>query len=92
MVLYLILSGKAQGWTGSLGQNGWGAGYNGASAARPKAMGRMRGPLGARLGAPAAQRASQARRDSRPPPAPARALRARRSKTFTRRPQRTAPR
>jgi hypothetical protein len=21
--------GKAQGWTGSLGQNGWGAGYNG---------------------------------------------------------------
>ena len=29
MVLYLILSGKAQGWTGSLGQNGWGAGYNG---------------------------------------------------------------
>ena len=28
-VLYLILSGKAQGWTGSLGQNGWGAGYNG---------------------------------------------------------------
>ena len=29
VVLYLILSGKAQGWTGSLGQNGWGAGYNG---------------------------------------------------------------
>ena len=29
IVLYLILSGKAQGWTGSLGQNGWGAGYNG---------------------------------------------------------------
>jgi aquaporin Z len=28
-VLYLILSGKAHGWTGSLGQNGWGAGYNG---------------------------------------------------------------
>src|SRR3984957_18127036 len=26
-VLYLILSGKAQGWTGPLGQNGWGAGY-----------------------------------------------------------------
>src|ERR1700738_872976 len=25
-VLYLILSGKAQGWTGGLGQNGWGAG------------------------------------------------------------------
>ena len=29
IVLYLILSGKAQGWTGSLGQNGWGPGYNG---------------------------------------------------------------
>jgi aquaporin Z len=29
VVLYLILSGKAQGWTGSLGQNGWGTGYNG---------------------------------------------------------------
>ena len=29
VVLYLILSGKAQGWTGSLGQNGWGAGYIG---------------------------------------------------------------
>ena len=29
IVLYIILSGKAQGWTGSLGQNGWGAGYNG---------------------------------------------------------------
>ena len=29
LVLYIILSGKAQGWTGSLGQNGWGAGYNG---------------------------------------------------------------
>jgi aquaporin Z len=28
-VLYLILSGKASGWTGGLGQNGWGAGYNG---------------------------------------------------------------
>ena len=28
-VLYLILSGKAQGWTGWLGQNGWGAGYIG---------------------------------------------------------------
>src|SRR4249920_546726 len=28
-VLYLILSGKASGWTGALGQNGWGAGYNG---------------------------------------------------------------
>ena len=25
-VLYLILSGKASGWTGGLGQNGWGAG------------------------------------------------------------------
>ena len=35
-VLYLILSGKAQGWTGGLGQNGWGAGsfgeYNLVSA------------------------------------------------------------
>jgi aquaporin Z len=29
VVLYLILSGKASGWTGGLGQNGWGAGYNG---------------------------------------------------------------
>lgn len=29
-VLYLILSGKAAGWTGGLGQNGWGAGYLGA--------------------------------------------------------------
>ena len=29
VVLYLDPSGKAQGWTGSLGQNGWGAGYNG---------------------------------------------------------------
>ena len=28
-VLYLILSGKAHGWTGGLGQNGWGAGYLG---------------------------------------------------------------
>jgi aquaporin Z len=28
-VLYAILSGKAQGWTGGLGQNGWGAGYLG---------------------------------------------------------------
>lgn len=28
-VLYLILSGKAQGWTGGLGQNGWGEGYLG---------------------------------------------------------------
>lgn len=28
-VLYLILQGKASGWTGSLGQNGWGPGYNG---------------------------------------------------------------
>ena len=36
VVLYLILSGKAQGWTGGLGQNGWGAGnfgeYNLVSA------------------------------------------------------------
>jgi aquaporin Z len=30
VVLYLILSGKASGWTaGSLGQNGWGSGYLG---------------------------------------------------------------
>jgi aquaporin Z len=29
IVLYVILSGKAAGWTGSLGQNGWGAGYLG---------------------------------------------------------------
>jgi len=29
LVLYVILSGKAQGWSGSLGQNGWGAGYLG---------------------------------------------------------------
>ncbi|HKN29421.1 MAG TPA: aquaporin [Roseiarcus sp.] len=28
-VLYLILSGKAAGWTGGLGQNGWGEGYLG---------------------------------------------------------------
>jgi len=28
-VLYVILSGKAAGWTGALGQNGWGAGYLG---------------------------------------------------------------
>lgn len=28
-ILYLILSGKASGWTGSLGQNGWGTGYLG---------------------------------------------------------------
>jgi len=28
-VLYLILSGKTSGWTGGLGQNGWGAGYLG---------------------------------------------------------------
>jgi aquaporin Z len=28
-VLYLILSGKAQGWSGGLGQNGWGSGYLG---------------------------------------------------------------
>jgi len=28
-VLYVILSGKASGWTGGLGQNGWGAGYLG---------------------------------------------------------------
>jgi aquaporin Z len=26
IVLYLILSGKASGWSGSLGQNGWGPG------------------------------------------------------------------
>lgn len=29
LVLYLILSGKAHGWNGGLGQNGWGAGYLG---------------------------------------------------------------
>lgn len=28
-VLYVILSGKAGGWNGGLGQNGWGAGYLG---------------------------------------------------------------
>ncbi|MGE0253749.1 MAG: aquaporin [Alphaproteobacteria bacterium] len=28
-VLWLILSGKAAGWSGGLGQNGWGAGYLG---------------------------------------------------------------
>jgi len=28
-ILYLILSGKASGWDGSLGQNGWGPGYLG---------------------------------------------------------------
>jgi aquaporin Z len=28
-VLHLILSGKASGWNGGLGQNGWGAGYLG---------------------------------------------------------------
>jgi aquaporin Z len=28
-VLYLILSGKASGWNGGLGQNGWGEGYLG---------------------------------------------------------------
>lgn len=28
-VLYLILSGKASGWIGGLGQNGWGPGYLG---------------------------------------------------------------
>lgn len=29
VVLYLILSGKLAGWTGGLGQNGWGPGYLG---------------------------------------------------------------
>lgn len=29
LVLALILSGKAHGWTGGLGQDGWGAGYLG---------------------------------------------------------------
>ena len=29
VVLYLILSGKASGWNGGLGQNGWGSGYLG---------------------------------------------------------------
>ena len=28
-ILYLILSGKAEGWSGGLGQNGWGTGYLG---------------------------------------------------------------
>lgn len=28
-ILYLILSGKAAGWNGGLGQNGWGTGYLG---------------------------------------------------------------
>jgi aquaporin Z len=28
-VLYLILSGKASGWNGGLGRNGWGVGYLG---------------------------------------------------------------
>jgi aquaporin Z len=32
-VLYLILSGKATGWSGGLGQNGWGAGYLGEYSA-----------------------------------------------------------
>ena len=29
LILYLILSGKASGWSGSLGQNGWGLKYLG---------------------------------------------------------------
>ena len=29
LALYLILSGKAEGWNGGLGQNGWGEGYLG---------------------------------------------------------------
>jgi aquaporin Z len=29
LVLSIILAGKASGWTGGLGQNGWGAGYLG---------------------------------------------------------------
>ena len=29
IVLYIILSGKAEGWNGDLGQNGWGRGYLG---------------------------------------------------------------
>jgi aquaporin Z len=29
IVLYVILSGKAEGWNGGLGQNGWGPGYLG---------------------------------------------------------------
>ena len=28
-ILYLVLSGKASGWSGGLGQNGWGTGYLG---------------------------------------------------------------
>ena len=32
-VLHLILSGKAAGWTGGLGQNGWGPGYLGEYSA-----------------------------------------------------------
>ncbi|WP_284179917.1 aquaporin [Rhabdaerophilum sp. SD176] len=32
LVLFLILSGKAQGWNGGLGQNGWGVGYLGGYA------------------------------------------------------------
>ena len=31
VVLYLILSGKAQGWDGGLGQNGWGPGITSAN-------------------------------------------------------------
>ena len=30
LILYVILSGKASGWNGGLGQNGWGTGYLGA--------------------------------------------------------------
>ena len=33
VVLYLILSGKAQGWNGGLGQNGWGPGNFGEYSA-----------------------------------------------------------
>ena len=29
IVLYIILSGKSEGWSGGLGQNGWGPGYLG---------------------------------------------------------------
>ena len=29
VVLYIVLSGKSAGWTGGLGQNGWGPGYLG---------------------------------------------------------------
>ena len=32
-VLYVILSGKAAGWSGGLGQNGWGPGYLGEYSA-----------------------------------------------------------